>query len=106
MSDMDNGVYLGVDLLWDALLLDPGVHLGQLLALRGGEPGLQGLHQQQLVAVLLQHLRLVPAHRGAHVGESSQERDRTNTTQERPAQQDRSSAVSYPPTRGEPLDLQ
>lgn len=52
--------YLCVDLLWDGILLDPGMNFSQLLSLLLGEPGLEGLKHPQLLSVFSQNLVLVP----------------------------------------------
>lgn len=53
-------VHLCVDLLWDGILLDPGMNFSQLLPLLLGEPGLEGLKHPELLPVFCQHLVLVP----------------------------------------------
>lgn len=54
-------VYLCVDLLWDSILLDPGMNFSQLLSLFLGEPRLEGLKHPEFLPVFCQHLSLVPA---------------------------------------------
>lgn len=52
--------HLGVDLLRDSVLLNPGMDLGQLLSLFLTEPRLEGLKHPKLLPVFCQHLILVP----------------------------------------------
>lgn len=54
-------VHLCVDLLWDGVLLDPGMNFSQLLSLVLGEPRLEGLKHPEFLPVICQHLILVPA---------------------------------------------
>lgn len=51
---------LCVNLLWDSVLLDPGVDLSQFLSLFLGEPGLERLKHPEFLPVLCQHLILFP----------------------------------------------
>lgn len=53
-------LHLCVDLLWDSVLLDPGMDLSKLLSLLLAEPRLQGLKTSKLLPILCQHLILVP----------------------------------------------
>lgn len=71
-------LHLCVDLLWDGVLLDPRMNLGQLLPLLLGEPRLEGLQHPQLLPVLGQHLSLVPG--GAR---RQRQRQRRKVLQER-----------------------
>lgn len=52
--------HLCVDLLWDSVLLDPGMNFGQLLSLFLAEPRLEGLEHPEFLSVFCQHLILVP----------------------------------------------
>lgn len=56
--------HLCVYLLWDSVLLDPGMDLSQLLLLLLAEPGLEGLKHSKLLPVFCQHLILVPGGEG------------------------------------------
>lgn len=53
--------HLCVYLLWDGVLLNPGMDLRQLLFLLLAEPGLEWLKHPKLLPVFCQHLSLVPA---------------------------------------------